>query len=294
LLESKAQITIGFEYSLVINDSTNAAVDLAVTEDRLISPEAQNYWANVTQFDCGDANLNHLFVASSAQLPATISAAGVMDGSIWQYNLEWVRDQAMVAIGLLMAGHQELAQTMLERLLRQFVTEHGDTIDSGRLRDPAEVELDQNGVLLYALWNLWRWRGEAILELIQQYWKKIVAVAEFPLQEIFWDKESRLLKNTREYWERHAAYGVREGYELAYQFFVVVGLEKAAIMAERVGDIAHAQRWREAAAVIKQAMLAHPRFAMIEEATHQTPAGSGEVQRTLVVPNRTFFLLAYR
>lgn len=283
-LKTGETVTTIFEYALSGNANVGRSVDLIVTDDLQISPEAQNYWANVTQIDCGDTAMNHLFAVSCAQLPAAISASGIMDGSIWQYNLEWVRDQAMVTIGLTMAGHHELAQTMIERLLHKFVTENGDTVDSGRLRDPAEVELDQNGVLLYALWNLWHWRGEPILQLIRRYWKKIVAVAEFPLQDIYWDKESRLLKNTREYWERHAAYGIREGYELAYQFFVVLGLEKAAIMAEHIGDTTHAQRWREAATTIKQAMLAHPKFAMIEDGHFiKRRLVSGEAQSALAM-----------
>jgi hypothetical protein len=283
-LQAGEQATVIFEYALSGNAGDGWSVDLTVTGDLAISPEAQNYWANATKIDCDDAAMNHLFAVSCAQLPAAISAAGVMDGSIWQYNLEWVRDQAMVVVGLLMAGRHELAQTMIERLLHKFVTAHGDTVDSSRVRDAAEVELDQNGELLYALWNLWRWRGDSILELIRQNWKKIVAVAEFPLQDIYWDPESRLLKNTREYWERHAAYGIRTGYELAYQFFVVLGLEKAAIMAARVGDTAHAQRWREAAAIIKQAMLAHPKFAMLEDSHFiKRRLASGEVQSALAV-----------
>ncbi|MDZ7290215.1 MAG: hypothetical protein ONB44_13005 [candidate division KSB1 bacterium] len=279
----EASTTI-FEYVLNSEEDGEWKVDLALGRDPFPSPNAQDYWRATTKLDCDNPALNHLFAASCAQLPAAISTSGVMDGSIWQYNLEWVRDQAMVTIGLTMAGHQDLAQTMIERLLHKFVTEHGDTVDSGRVRDPAEVELDQNGVLLYALWNLWCWRGEPILHLIRQYWQKIVAVAEFPLQDIYWDKESRLLKNTREYWERHAAYGIREGYELAYQLFVVMGLEKAAVMAERIGDMQHAQRWRDAAAMIKQAMLAHPKFAMIEDGHFiKRRLTSGKVQHALAM-----------
>ncbi|MCI0698686.1 hypothetical protein L0337_42645 [candidate division KSB1 bacterium] len=286
LLKAGEKVMVIFEYTLYENSNNIWNVDLAVTDDQQISPETQTHWANLTQFDCGDIALNHLFAASCAQLPAAVSASGAMDGSIWQYNLEWVRDQAMVVVGLLMAGCHELAQTMIERLLRKFVTAQGDTVDSGRLRGPAEVELDQNGVLLYALWNLWRWRGDPSLDLIRQNWKKIVAVAEFSLQDIFWDNESRLLKNTREYWERHAAYGIREGYELAYQFFVVMGLEKAAIIAERFGDLQHAQRWREAAAAIKHSMLGHPKFVMIEDGHFiKRRLALGEVQSTLVVPD---------
>jgi hypothetical protein len=288
MMRPDARTVTVFEYALVEGVSGNGVVDLAMIKKPRPSSEIQDYWTGCTQLDCSDPKLNHLFAASCAQLPAVISASGKMDGSFWQYNLEWVRDQALVTVGLTMAGRQELAQTILERILRQFVTGQGDTVDSSRVRAPAEVELDQNGALLYALWNLWAWRGEPAIDLIRRHWQKIVAVAEFPLQNVFWDKDSRLLKNTREFWERHAAYGVAEGYELAYQFFVAMGLEKAAIMAARLGQTQQAARWREAAATIKTAMLTHSRFAMIEDGHFiKRRLASGEVQRTLAVPDRS-------
>jgi len=280
--------TIVFDYSLFTRDFDRRLVEVTFSNDAQISAETQKYWQRATQFDCGDPALNHLFAASSVQLPAVIASSGAMDGSIWQYNLEWVRDQAMAVVGLLSAGHHELAYAMLDRILRQFVTDQGDTVDSGRLREPAEVELDQNGALLYALWSCWAWCGDVGFGLIRKHWKKIVAVAEFPLQNIFWDQESRLLKNTREYWERHAVYGIREGYELAYQFFVALGLKKAAKMAKKIGEKKLARRWRDAAATIRQAMLAHPRFAMIDEGHFiKRRLASGDVQRTADVPDRS-------
>ena len=287
-LAAGSAATIVFDYSLFTRDFDHRLVELTASNDSQISAETQKYWQRVTQFDCGDPALNHLFAASSAQLPAVIASSGAMDGSIWQYNLEWVRDQSMVVVGLLMAGQHELAYGMLDRILRQFVTDQGDTVDSGRLRDPAEVELDQNGALLYAVWSCWAWCGDVGFGLIRKHWQKIVAVAEFPLQKIFWDQESRLLKNTREYWERHAVYGIHEGYELMYQFFVALGLEKAAPMAEKIGEQTLAARWRQAAATIKQVMLAHPRFAMIDDGHFiKRRLASGEVQRTADVPDRS-------
>jgi hypothetical protein len=287
-LAAGSAATIVFDYSLFTRDFDHCLVELTLSHDSLISVETQKHWQRAAQFDCGDPALNHLFAASSAQLPAMIASSGAMDGSIWQYNLEWVRDQSMVVVALLSAGHHELAYGMLDRILRQFVTDQGDTVDSGRLRDPAEVELDQNGALLYAVWSCWAWCGDVGFGLIRKHWKKIVAVAEFPLQKIFWDQESRLLKNTREYWERHAVYGIREGYELAYQFFVAMGLEKAVLMAEKIGEPTLAARWQNAAAIIKQAMLMHSRFAMIDEGHFiKRRLASGEVQRTADVPDRS-------
>jgi len=287
-LAAGSAATIVFDYSLFTRDFDHRLVELTLSNDSQISAETQKHWQHATQFDCGDPALNHLFAASSVQLPAVISSSGAMDASIWQYNLEWVRDQSMTVVGLLMTGHHELAYAMLDRLLRQFVTDRGDTVDSSRLREPAEVELDQNGALLYALWSCWVWCGDAGFGLIRKHWKKIVAVAEFPLQDIFWDKESRLLKNTREFWERHAVYGIREGYELAYQFFVALGLKKAAKMAKNLGEKKLARRWRDAAATIRQAMLAHPRFAMIDDGhLIKRRLASGDVQRTADVPDRS-------
>ena len=95
--------------------------------------------------------LDHLFDAARWQLPAAISSGGRLDGSIWQYNREWVRDQAVIALALTQLGHRALAATMLTRLLTDFVTPEGATLDSSEVRGRDDVELDQNGILLYAL-----------------------------------------------------------------------------------------------------------------------------------------------
>ena len=61
----------------------------------------------------------------------------MMDGSIWQYNLEWVRDQACAAAALVSLGAVDTARTMCERLLTEFLSDEGDCVDSGRRREPA-------------------------------------------------------------------------------------------------------------------------------------------------------------
>lgn len=275
-----------FEYVLGEQPNGDVVVELTLAADGPPAKEVEQYWSGVTRIDVGDDDLNHLFEVSAVQLPAAISASGFMDGSVWQYNLEWVRDQSMVVVGLLMSGHQDLAQTMTGRLLERFISEEGAPIDSGRVREPAEVELDQNGELLYALWSLWAWRGEAAVDFLRRHWQKIVAVAEFPLRGTFYDQKSGLLRNVREYWERHSHHGIREGYELAYQFFVVLGLEKAAVMAGRLGHPDLAQRWGTAATKLKRAILGHPRFALVEDGhLIKRRLVSGEVQHPLEVPD---------
>lgn len=116
--------------------------------------DSEREWQPATQIRTNHPGLDHLFNVSKAGLRAAVSASGKMDGSIWQYNREWIRDKAMVAVGQILAGHALVARTMLEDLLVRFVSAHGDTIDSSEWRSPADVELDQNGELLFALWTL--------------------------------------------------------------------------------------------------------------------------------------------
>lgn len=209
----------------------------------------------------GHKLLDHFFDAARVQLPAAISASGRMDGSIWQYNREWVRDQSIVAHGLLLAGHPALAHTMLERLFAEFVTAEGDTVDSSVRRGPDEVELDQGGVLLSALASYWHWTGD--LSLANRLWQRVVAVAEFPLRAVFRHPQSDLLVNCREFWERHRLYGIEPGMELAHQLYVPIGLRAAAELAEALGHMAHAQNWRKEAEALWEAALHHPTHSLV-------------------------------
>ena len=146
-------------------------------------------------------------------------------------------------------------------------------------------ELDQNGEVLYALRNYWTWTGDD--SLIRQYWKKITAIADFVLQPVFYDPAIGLLKNTREYWERDSDMGVREGYELAYQLFTVLGLEAAAEMAKHVNQPDRATRWSATAKNMLQAMVSHPKFSLVDDG-HFTKRqlANGEVQKTMTPANR--------
>lgn len=207
--------------------------------------------------------LDHYFKAARFQLPAVISNSGKVDGSIWQYNREWVRDQAMMAVGLTVSGHHEVAGKVLRRLLTGFVTEEGDTVDSSERRHPDEVELDQNGVLLYALKNYVLWTGD--YELVSKMWEKIVSTAEFPLRDVFRHRPSGLVANQREYWERHRVHGIERGMELTHQFWTVLGLSSAAELARSVSRESESLRWEKEAKRVKQAMLHDFRFGLVDE-----------------------------
>jgi hypothetical protein len=207
--------------------------------------------------------LDHVFNASRCQLPAVISSRGRLDGSIWQYNREWVRDQAFIALALTMLGHRSLAATMLRRLLDQFVTADGATLDSSEVRSRDDVELDQNGILLHVLEQYVNWTGD--LDLVSRAWPKISALAAYPLREEFRHPPSGMLSGRREYWERHAAHGIEPGLELVYQLFVSLGLGAAASLARRIGKPIESSRWEAASQELQRAFLSHPVYALCDE-----------------------------
>jgi len=182
--------------------------------------DGASLWAGCATLSCPSPTLEHLFRAARNQLPAVITASGRMDGSIWQYNLEWVRDQACAATALVCLGAVELARTMIDRLLTEFVSDEGDCVDSGRRRAAADVELDQNGYLITALETYVNWTGD--VDLLRRHWARVVALAEFPLRGEFRHAPSGLLHNRREYWERHDVHGIQDGLEMVHQLYVAV------------------------------------------------------------------------
>jgi len=190
---------------------------------------SRNFWKNTARIKSDYSPIERFFSASAFQLPSMISANGKMDASIWQYNREWVRDHSFMCLGLIYSGHFTPARKFLERLLCEFVSYEGDTIDSSEKRNYDEVELDQNGELLYTINEYFKWTGDN--DFIIKHSEKIILVAEFPLKSEFMDMESGLLHNKREYWERHSLHGITDGFEFAYQMWVIKGLEAATSMA---------------------------------------------------------------
>ncbi len=240
---------------------TKVFVDIVPSEGP--GKEAIDYWKKKAFVSFHSSLLDHYFRAARFQLPAVISDSGKVDGSIWQYNREWVRDQAMMVVGLTISGHHDIAGKILKRLLTEFVTDEGDTVDSSERRHPDDVELDQNGVLLYALKNYVFWTGDH--DLVSKMWEKIVSAVEFPLRDVFRHQPSGLLANQREYWERHRIHGIEKGLELAHQLWTALGLFAAAEFAHSVSRRAEALRWEKEAKRIKEAMLHDRRFKLVDE-----------------------------
>jgi len=276
-LNSGEQNSVFISYSL--NKKTKKA-DLTFVPETKPGSEAIQYWIEKTQLSFNIPLLDHYFRASSCQLPAVISSTGKVDASIWQYNREWVRDHSFMVTGLVLTGHYEIAKVMLERLLKEFVSEMGDTIDSSERRAIDEVELDQNGVLLSALKNFVLWTDD--YDLVNKYWKKIVALANFPLSENFRHKPSGLLSTRRDFWERHKAHGIEKGIELIHQVFVVEGLLSAAFFARYKKMDKLADLWENEAAVLKQTIFNHSDFTFVKDNILVKRLGlNGELQETI-------------
>jgi len=106
------------------------------------------------------------------------------------------------------------------------------------------------------------WTGD--VQFVREHWKKITALAEFPLRPEFRHSESGLLHNCREYWERHAIFGIEDGMELCYQLYVSMGLFAAAHMARLIGEERQAEGWDIEAGRLKHAMLEDKRFGLVE------------------------------
>jgi len=265
-LAKAISLNSGEEKRLFIRYSLNAAKNEVYVDFKRksgVDSETIAHWKNMSRISFVHPLLDHYFRASKFQLPAVISRRGRVDGGVWQYNREWLRDQAMVALALTMTGEQALARTMFNRLFDKFVTVEGDTIDSSETRDPDEIELDQNGFLLYAFKDYVLWTGD--LDLARRKWDKLVVTAEFPLKDIFRHQPSGLLANRREFWERHRAHGIDPGIELVHQVYTSVGLSAAAVLARMLGHRRHAVRWEGEAFRIKQAALEDPVFRLTDK-----------------------------
>ena len=260
LLHPGREEKLFIEYRL--NKSENI-IDLRLVPDAAPTNEAIEHWKKTTNISFNENLLDHYFDASRYQLPAAISKSGVVDASIWQYNREWVRDHSFMVIGLILSGDHKLAKVLLERLLNDFVSDDGDCIDSSEKRDADEVELDQNGTLLYTLKTYVLWTGD--FDLVEKYWDKIKKTVEFPLKDVFRHQESGMFYNSREYWERHSAHGIQPGIELMYQFFPSLGLSSAAILARLMNKNEDAKKWDTEALRLKDAILNHPTFSLVDK-----------------------------
>jgi hypothetical protein len=247
--------------------------------------ETKHYWNEKNRLETGNDIVDNLFRVSMTGLRAVIARSSKMDAGVWMYNMEWLGDQALAVEALLRAGFAEEARVMLERNLKSSIGKDGRTIESSRWFGYEYTEINQNGILLYSLWAYLSWTGD--YALIRKNWEKIKLCAEFPLQDVFLDKGTKMVRNKREFWERSDSHGFEDGYELAYQFWVAFGLEKAAFIARAIGDTTLAQKWQKVVDVMKHTMLNHPIYKLIEDGHFiKRRTVDGRWQRYVTPPDR--------
>ena len=181
-----------------------------------------------------------------------ISENGVADYGMLEYGSQVVRDASNTMLGLLHLGQFELAHALAEHILKDMVRDQGAAMIDNKFDEPDREELDQMGELIHALRAYRDWTGDD--SLIRQHRAKLVALVERPLGPAFRDATG-LVHNRREFWERT----LDDGYETAYQTYMVLGLREAAELAGPLGVPDRAGRWRGQADSILQAMLKHPK-----------------------------------
>jgi hypothetical protein len=221
------------------------------------------YWKSKQPVVSGNETFDHLYAVSRNGLKAQLARSGKRDAGYWMYNMQWARDDSMMAIGMVQAGFIDEAKSIMTKILDKFIGVDGRTIEASRWAGFDYTELDQNGAILYAMWQYWCWTGDTAF--IRKYWSKMRLAGDFPLMDVFRDPVSHLMRNKREFWERNDTFGVEDGFEIAYQFWVSLGLEKGSELARLIGDTATASRWTKASAEIKDTVLNDPRFRLIEE-----------------------------
>ncbi len=243
--------------------------------------EAADYWQKINLVKSQPPLMEHWYNTAAVQLSSVLSNQAKIDASIWQYNREWVRDHSYMAYGLMLSGNHEASRTMLQRLLCEFTAENGATSDSSEIRADAEVELDQNGILLIVLKEYVCWTGD--WSLITTNWDRIVKIAEYPLSPQFRESKSGLFMNQREYWERHRIHGIQPGLELIYQVMVSLGLAAAADLAGRLNKKTLAEHWQREASRLQETVLHHPTHAFVTEKGFVKRKNlDGAVQQTII------------
>jgi hypothetical protein len=253
-----------------------------------IRRETVGYWKERSLFQTNLGDLDHLYRVAQSGVRAAVAASGKMDGGIWQYNNEWARDTVMVAMGGMMAGHYDVARAILERNLKRIAPD-GGTVEASRHREAADMELDQNGQLLTAVWTYWVWSGDD--GLMKQYWETIRKLAEHVLLPVYLDPDCGMVHNVREFWERSAPHGVKDGYEITYQTWNIEGFARAAEMARHMGETALAERWAAAGRKMQAGMLAHPRMKLVDDGhLIKRRLVDGRVQKDFVPTDRSRLL----
>ncbi len=237
--------------------------------------ETKQAWGKLTTINTSDSVVQHLFDNVRFTLPGYISDVGIMDAGVFEYGGQWIRDASNTAVGLLQTGQFELTRSLLAYMMDSMITRDGATMISSSYEKPENEEFDQMGELWDALKNYYYWTGDA--SLLKDNAAKLIAMTNRPLNPEFRDSTG-MVHNKREYWERF----LTDGYELAYQVWVIQGLRDAVELAPVIGALRYVAAWQAAEKKMLNTMLYDPKMGLVSDgALIKRRALDGQVVDTL-------------
>lgn len=215
-------------------------------------------WEETSTVTTTDKTIQEIFNKARFGLAAMIADDGTMNAGIFEYGAQWVRDTSNSVLGAIHAGHFELARSALQRILTKMVTREGVTMVGNNFDEPDREQFDQMGELLHVLKAYRDWTGDD--SPIREHRDVLIAMIERPLRKQFRD-ETGMVHNRREFWERTLS----DGYELAYQTYVIQGLRDATDLAASLNAQDRAARWKQEADQILKSMLSHPTRSLVQD-----------------------------
>jgi oligosaccharide amylase len=168
------------------------------------------------------------------------------------YDYVWPRDASWCAIALDQCGYHEVTRRFFSFIFKT-ITEKGYLLHKyyptglfGSTWHPVPfIQIDQSGIVLYALWNFYRTNGD--FELVADHWPYVLKIADFLAE---WrDKTSKLPNPSWDVWEE------REATTTYAASAVYAGLKAASQIARLVGSENHASHFEEASNEIKESIL---------------------------------------
>jgi hypothetical protein len=240
---------------------------------------SKEYWSKISTIQAEDELVDRLFNNTRFALYAIPSEQGIVKVGPFQYGREWVRDLSNITLGMTSAGHFELSRAILEHIIRDMITDDGVTMIGSLYADPNREQLDQTGEYLHALRYYIDFTGDT--SLVTTYREKLLTFIERPLRPEFRDA-TFMVHNKREFWEQT----LTDGYELAYNVYVYLGLREAAKLASLLDAENQVPRWNKAADEILNAMLSHPKYSLVDNGHFIKRRNvTGEVTSRLTNPN---------
>ncbi len=235
-------------------DTPNPAETMSLGGERY---KMRKRWAVTSSLETTDLTVREIYDKARFGLAGMVSEDGTMDAGIFEYGAQWVRDTSNTALGLIHCGEFELARGALERILTSMISKEGVTMIAGSFDTPDREQFDQMGEFLHVLKAYRDWTGDDAL--IRGHRPLLLALVERPLNARFRDSTG-MVHNRREFWERT----LDDGYELAYQTWVIQGLRDAADLAPALGAEERAQRWRAEADRILKSVLSDSKRGLVD------------------------------